>query len=165
MGNERFLGTRRVSRSQRLWFFRAPFSLWSPNSKLKPRRLKPALQGFLAQSYSDFRAFRRPRRIGRGYGTMTAIAVDCAAPLDGVAVTVTVYAPAVVPGFPPPLLPPLLPQFAPTTTTASIAAASKTTPRRFFADRPSRNIEARTAQTSPIRKPLGAGPRGRLAGT
>src|SRR5579864_8315599 len=93
------------------------------------------------------------------------MAVDCGAPLDGVAVTVTVYAPAVVPGFPPPVPPPLLPQLVPTTTMARMVVASKTALRRFLTLKPSRNIEAKTAPTSPINRPLGPGLCRRLEGT
>lgn len=79
-------------------------------------------------------------------------------PAAGVAVTVTVYAPRVVPGLPPPLLP------HPVTTAATIksAAASVTMPRRFRDVKANRNIHARAAPVSLIKSQLG--PCGRFKG-
>jgi|HubBroStandDraft_2_1064218.scaffolds.fasta_scaffold1236495_1 hypothetical protein len=71
----------------------------------------------------DFRFFGKNL-----YCTFTPIAVVCAVPVDGVAVTVIVYVPVVVPGFPPPVPPP--PEFellqpAPAATTTNRRNASE----------------------------------------
>src|ERR1700726_2813752 len=90
------------------------------------------------------------------------IVVVCAAPLAGVAVTVIVYVPSVVPGLPPP--PPLLalPQLVPTARTAKSKIASNTRPRRFCAEIPSRKKQAMKAPTSLTKNKFG--PSGRLVG-
>jgi hypothetical protein len=90
------------------------------------------------------------------------IAVVWAAPLTGVAVTVMVYIPIVVPGLPLMLILLGLPQLVPTAMTAKINIASNTRPRRFCAEIPSRKKQAMNAPTSLTKNKFG--PSGRLLG-
>jgi hypothetical protein len=82
------------------------------------------------------------------YCTLTVIAVVCAVPVDGVAVTVKVYVPVVVPGFVEPPLNPLPLQLIPAAaTTASNTARGTNFHRRCLGTMKRKKAPAREIAT------------------
>jgi hypothetical protein len=84
------------------------------------------------------------------YCTLTVIAVVCAVPVDGVAVTVKVYVPVVVPGFvtpPPAPEPPPLQLIPAAATTASNTTSGTNFQRRWLGTISKKKIPAREIAT------------------